>query len=108
MRRSYSLCSELSTAVLRLYHLHAQLGHMSLKRMLKLVKAGAVEDMDAGRGEMTAADLIYLKRLIHDCVACKLGKGTRTAFGHRGLDRGSAPAEVLHMDSFEVRNGARL
>jgi hypothetical protein len=94
-----------STPVMKLVHLHARLGHMSLKRMLKPVKAGAVDDMDAGSGDMTAADLTTLKRLIHDCVACKLGKGTRTAFGHRGLDHGSAPAEVLHMDSFEVRNG---
>ena len=36
-------------------------------------------------------------------MACVKGRATRTAFGHRGLDRGTKPGECLHMDTYQVK-----
>jgi len=36
------------------------------------------------------------------CKACTQGKGSRIAFGHRGLDKGTQPGEVLHQDMNHV------
>jgi hypothetical protein len=39
------------------------------------------------------------KQRIQDCSACIQGKMDRPRFGHRGLDKGTTPGEVLHMDT---------
>jgi transposase InsO family protein len=77
---------------------HERLGHMGVDRLLALLKSGATEDI--GRLCISEKELKLARRRILECKACLLAKGTRTAFGHRGLDKGSAPGETLHMDTY--------
>jgi transposase InsO family protein len=86
--------------------LHQKLGHMGFDRMLRLVKAEAVDGV--AKLNATKAQIKETRKCVLECRACTQGKGTRTAFGHRGVDKGSAPGETLHMDTFQVkmqRNG---
>jgi transposase InsO family protein len=89
------------TSIKSLVRLHERLGHVSFDRMVKLVKWGAT--LDLGRLNVSASELAQARERILQCPACAAGKGQRTAFGRRGLDRGSARGEVLHMDTFQVR-----
>ena len=81
--------------------LHQRLGHVSFRRMMVICSKGKTEDI--GRIALSKDDLIRAEKLVHDCTACTQGKGARTPKGHRGLDRGSAAGEVLHLDSFPVK-----
>jgi transposase InsO family protein len=84
-----------------LLHLHERMGHMSFDKMITILQAGTTRDI----GTLSMSDIVLkeARRLVHECKACVQGKGHRTPFGHDGLDRGSAPGEVLHMDTFFVR-----
>ena len=81
--------------------LHARLGHVSFERMMQVCKEGMTDGV--GRIALSREQLHRAKEMIMDCSACLQGKGTRKPTGHRGLDRGRAPGEVLHMDTFFVR-----
>lgn len=85
----------------KLVRMHERFGHVGFDRMVATVKAnstlGAQATIDVSRATLAEA-----RRRVLECKACTLGKGTRTAFGHRGLDKGSAPGEVLHMDTFFI------
>jgi len=85
-----------------LVRLHQRLGHVGFKRLLQIVKKGAT--LDVGKLAVSREELLKAKKLVQECQACAQGKGTRTPFGSHGLDRGSRPFEVLHMDTYEVRN----
>lgn len=85
----------------KIVRMHERFGHVGFDRMVATVKANStlgVQDIL----EVSRATLAEARRRVLDCKACTLGKGTRSAFGHRGLDRGSAPGEVLHMDTFFI------
>lgn len=84
-----------------LVRLHERLGHMGFDRMLRIVKADVTHGI--GKLSVSAAALKEARARVLECRACILGKGTRTAFGHRGVDKGTAPAEVLHMDTYYVK-----
>jgi len=81
---------------------------MGFDRMVATAKGSATLGVD-DTFEVSRASLTEARRRVLACKACALGKGSRTAFGHRGLDKGSAPGEVLHMDTFFVprRDGDR-
>jgi hypothetical protein len=81
-----------------LVRLHERLGHMGFDRMLRIIKADSTEGI--GRLNTTTAVLQEARGRVLECRACAQGKGTRTAFGHRGLDKGAAPGETLHMDLY--------
>lgn len=83
-----------------LLRLHQRLGHPSFGRMLKICKSGLTNGI--GKSEMTSAELEKAKELIIQCSACCAGKSHRQALGHRGLERGRAAGQVLHMDTFYI------
>ena len=87
--------------------LHERLGHMGFDRMVTVIKSGTTLDM--GKINVTGAALAEARRRVLDCKACIVGKGNRTAFGDRGVDKGHAPGETLHMDTYHVtlRQGER-
>jgi hypothetical protein len=85
-----------------LVRLHQRLGHVGFKRLLQIVKKGAT--LDVGKLAVSHEELLKAKKLVQECQACAQGKGTRTPVGRHSLDRGSGPFEVLHMDTYEVRN----
>jgi hypothetical protein len=84
-----------------LVHLHERLGHMGFDRMLRIIKADKTEGL--GRLSMSPGALQEARKRVMECRACIRGKGTRTAFGRRGLHKGHAPGEVLNMDTFYVK-----
>jgi hypothetical protein len=81
--------------------LHQRLGHVGFDKMIHIMKSG--ETLDVGKLAVTKEDLLKARKQIMECEACIQGKGTRTPFGHSGLDKGSEPVQVLHMDSFVIK-----
>ncbi len=98
--RVYALGSVVSPNVTDLMRLHEKLGHMGFDRMLRLIEQQTT--VDVKKVNVTKDELQEARRLVLDCKACVQGKGTRSAFGHRGLDKGVGPGETLHMDTFQV------
>lgn len=84
----------------QLVRLHQRLGHMGFDRMVTTIKAGTTLDIDKFNTSQVTLDAA--RRRVMDCEGCAKGRGTRTAFGHRGLDMGAATCDVLHMDTFHV------
>ena len=84
-----------------LVQLHERLGHMGFDKMIRVIKADKTEGI--GKLNVSAAVLQDARKRVLECRACTQGKGSRTAFGHRGLDRGRAPGECLHMDTYYVK-----
>src|SRR5690606_30546230 len=84
-----------------LVRLHQRLSHMGFDRMMKLLRSGKVEGLQVG--SHSQRDVAVARTQVLQCRACILGKQARTSFDHRGLERGQAPAEILHMDTFLVR-----
>jgi hypothetical protein len=84
-----------------LVRLHEKLGHMGFDRLVRIVKQGETDGI--GKLNMSTDVLKEARKRVMECRACKRGKGTRTAFGHRGIDKGSAPGETLHMDTFYIK-----
>jgi hypothetical protein len=80
--------------------LHQRLAHTGFTTLMQMCKEQKTDDI----GRLTAPpdEIQRAKHAILNCVGCAKGKGKRTAFGHRGLDRGQRPGEVLHMDVFFV------
>ena len=85
----------------KIVRLHERFGHVGFDRMVATVKANSTLGVQDYL-EVSRATLAEARRRVLDCKACTLGKGNRTAFGHRGIDKGSAPGEVLHMDTFFI------
>ena len=83
-----------------LLRLHETLGHIGFDRMMRLIKEESTVDLP--KISATDAEVAEARRLVLDCKACTQGKGTRTDFGHRGVDKGQGPGEVLCMDTFFV------
>jgi transposase InsO family protein len=98
--RVFSVGSVDKVQVDDLVRLHSRLGHMGFDRMVSVIKAGTT--LDVGKLNVSAATLNEARQRVRECRACALGKGHRTAFGHRGVDKGAAPGECLHMDTFYV------
>lgn len=91
----------LSARVKDLVRAHERLGHIGFDQLVQIVKQGST--LDVTRLNLTKQEMDQARERIRQCAACKAGKGARTAFGHRGLDRGMQRGEVLHMDTFQVR-----
>jgi transposase InsO family protein len=80
--------------------LHERLCHVSFDAMLKQLSTGACNGL--GELRLSAEQLLEARQKVMQCRACAQGRGTRTAFGHQGLDRGSRPFETLHIDLFHL------
>lgn len=93
-----------STKVDELVRLHHRLGHVSFYRTIAILKSGTT--LDVGKLAVTKQQLQQAQDRITQCPICIQGKGRRSDFGHRGVDRGCKPGEVLHMDTFVVRHAA--
>jgi transposase InsO family protein len=96
----FSLGARVSANATSLIRLHETLGHMGFDRMMRLLKAGST--LDLPKIDAADAEIQEARQLVLDCKSCIQGKGTRTDFGHRGVDKGQGPGEVLHMDTFQV------
>lgn len=81
--------------------LHYRLGHMGFDRMVRIIKGGSTVGL--GKLSVRPEVLAAARKRVLECRACIQGKGTRTALGHRGIDKGNAAGEVLHMDTYYVR-----
>lgn len=79
--------------------LHERLCHMGFDSMLELLRSTRVD----GLGTFYKRDIEDARKHVQECRACLLGKQSRNNLGHRGLVRGKQPAEVIHMDTYEVR-----
>jgi hypothetical protein len=88
------------SAVDALVRLHEQLGHVGFDRMVVMLEKQATDGMACKPA--SAEVLAKARAQVLQCKACTQGKGTRVAFGHRGLDKGTKPGEVLHMDTNHV------
>ena len=77
-----------------LVRLHETLGHMGFDRMMRLIKAEST--LDLPKIGATDEETQEARRLVLDCKACTQGKGTRTDFGHRGVDKGQGPARCSY------------
>ena len=84
----------------KLIRVHERLGHMGFDRMICTIKTGAT--LGVGTLNLSNPLLADARRRIMECTSCLQGKGHRTAFGHRGLDKGQSKGEVLHMDTFHM------
>jgi transposase InsO family protein len=90
-------------AVDQLVQLHALLCHMGWTRMMNLLHGGKVEGHHIKVAGLSKRTIQTAEKRVRECVACVQGRATRTAFGHRGLDRGAKPGECLHMDTYQVK-----
>jgi hypothetical protein len=90
--------------VAKLVRLHARLLHCGWTRMMHLLHSGSVLDHGFDLKELTPARLTLAEAQVRQCEACLQGKATRTPFGQRGIDRGTKPCEVLHMDTYFVKS----
>lgn len=100
-QRTFALGELRMAKVEHLVRLHEKLGHMGFDRMVRLVKGG--QTMDLGKLHASANEIRLARERVQECAGCAAGKTTRAAFGHRGLDRGTAPGETLHFDCFYVK-----
>jgi len=90
-----------SVAVDALVRLHARLTHMGFDRMIQLVRSGKADGL--GQISLDTRVIDEARAQVQECRGCIFGKHARTNFGHRGLDRGQAPGEVLHMDTYPIK-----
>ena len=86
--------------VASLMRLHEKLGHLSFARMTQIMKGGYT--VDVKKIQATEHELREAEERVRECYACAAGRGKRHAYGHRGMDKGNAPCETLHMDTFFV------
>ena len=86
-----------------LVRLHERLCHMGWTRMMNMLHGNKVEDHGLKVTALSESTCKQAEKRIRECVACVKGRASRTAFGHRGLDRGTKPGECLHMDTYQVR-----
>jgi hypothetical protein len=91
---------EATGRVLELIRLHEQLGHVGFDRMVVMLEKQVTDGLSSK--PFSAVVLKEARARVLECKACTQGKGTRNAFGHRGLDKGTQPGEVLHMDMNHV------
>jgi hypothetical protein len=98
-----SLSASDATAVGQLVLLHQRLNHMGWTRMMATLRSGAVEDLGVRLDAISRSGMTAAEKHVRECTACLKGRATRTAFGHRGLDRGRKPGECIHLDSYQVK-----
>jgi hypothetical protein len=100
---AYALPTSLSpkwNSIQDLILMHHRLGHVGFDTMIKMIKMGKADGL--GEINLSQDDLHIARERIMQCKACVEGKGTKAALGHRGLDRGTSPFEVMHLDSYSV------
>jgi hypothetical protein len=100
--RAYSIRAMKSEADMKeLLAAHRRLGHISWTRLVKLSKSGSVVGIPKLDG-LSDDQLASAKKQIQECEACVQGKSSASPVGQRGLDKGTRPGQVLHMDTFYV------
>lgn len=96
-----SSCTD--TAVVKLVRLHERLNHVGWTRMMATLRSGKVDDLGVDITSLSKDSLAAAEKCVRECKACVQGRAARTALGHRGLDRGRAPGECLHMDTYQIK-----
>lgn len=90
-------------SVQQLVDTHARLGHMGFDRLIDTLKSGKTRGV--GKLNLNSADIAEARSIVMQCKACSEGKHTKPSHsGNATLNHGSAPGEVLHFDTFEVRH----
>ena len=97
--RVYGLGSVVCATAQEVIQLHRRLGHVSWSRLVDMSASGTCVGIPDLR-RMSDKELSKAEKAIKECRACAAAKMHRKALGHRGLDKGSRPGEVLHMDTF--------
>ena len=97
----FNLGPLLPVKVKTILDLHVKLGHMPFARLMRVMKTGSTLDVDKPYADEQV--LRQAQKVISECQACCEGKMTRSWLGHRGLDKGNAPLEAMHMDTYFVR-----
>lgn len=102
--RVYGVSSGTSKAIVcttarDLMQMHRRLGHVSWSRLKDMCSVGATVGL-ADLRHMPESELEKAKQDIRACRACAEGKTRRKSLGHQGLDKGTRPGSVVHMDTF--------
>lgn len=84
-----------------LIRLHHKLGHCAWTTLKRAIVKDVVEGV--GKYRVPADEERKALQAIVKCEVCLESAGKCTNYGTRGLDHGSAPGEVLHMDTFYMR-----
>ena len=71
--------------------------------MKKTCKEGATLGVGDLNG-LTGAELTRAEAAVKACAHCAQAKAHRNPLGHHGLDKGSQPGEVVHMDTYYAVN----
>ena len=81
---------------------HCRYAHIGIDRLIRLMNNNSTRGL--GKLDMSPADIEIARRHILQCTACKKGKGTQLPYSNNdSLNIGSAPGEVIHMDTFELK-----
>lgn len=89
-------------SVSKLVEAHRRLNHIGFDRLVKVLKSSNTRGL--GQLDMSADEIATAREQVMHCNACKEGKGTQQPYTHLGpLNHGTAPGEVIHMDTFESR-----
>lgn len=86
-----------------LVRLHERMVHCGWTRMLHMLHSGRVLDHGIDLNNLNSTSLKAAEARVRQCTACLQGKATRTAFGHRGIDRGTKAGECVHLDTYQVK-----
>jgi len=70
---------------------------------MNMLHGGKVLDHGIDVASLSNHTIKEAEKRVRECVACVQGRATRTAFGHRGLDRGLKPGECVHLDTYQVK-----
>ena len=81
---------------------HCMYGHMGVDRLIQYLNSNNTRGV--GKLNMSADNIKTARHRIMQCRACKLGKLTQTTYSKNApLNIGTAPGEIIHMDTFELR-----
>jgi hypothetical protein len=97
-----AVASRVIRTVDQLMNAHCLYAHMGVDRLIQYL----CDDNTRGLGtlDMSADDIKIARQHILQCKACKLGKLTQSTYSkNASLNIGTAPGEVIHMDTFELK-----
>ncbi len=86
-----------------LYKLHCKLGHCAWTTLTRAIRKEQTEGL--GEFQLSKAEARKALQAVVNCEVCIEAAGKCTEYGTRGLDHGTYPGEVLHMDTFYAKVG---
>ena len=86
-----------------MYNLHCKLGHCAWTTLTRAIRKEQTEGL--GEFKLPKEEARKALQAVVNCEVCIEAAGKCTEYGTRGLDHGTYPGEVLHMDTFYARVG---